>query len=78
MTKKNTAKQKQPPSVAAQTVKKLDFIFSQGPGKGLGNEGFLQLQSPAGIYFPKEKAGASRLLADETSALYFCLLVKND
>lgn len=40
MTKKNTAKQKQPPSMAAQTVKKLDFIFSQGPGKGLGNEGF--------------------------------------
>ena len=56
--------------------RKTKFNIFIENAEGIGKRRVSQLESAVGIYFRRGKAEVSRLLADGTLALYFCLLVK--
>ncbi len=70
---------------SVQTVEKRRYIFFQERGRGWetkcqhicsANASHLWLSASLAVWVSQLESAVSRLLADGTSVLYFCLLVK--
>ncbi len=59
-----------------QIIDKLGFTPFSSTRKGLGNEAFPNRNPQSEFISDEEKLEFQGFLADGTSALYFCLLVK--
>ena len=62
--------------VCRLSLSKNEILHFCKDAEGLGKRSVSQIQSAVGIHFRRGKGEVSRLFADGTSPLYFCLFVK--